>query len=66
VPSAPPSQDTIPFGVQPDGHGGGYVGIDRIDAAPQQFTRTHVRMAPDGAGRFRSIPFATCGGPSLA
>ena len=55
--SAPPGQDTVPIGVQPDGHGGGYVGFDRIDAANQQFTSNHVRVAPDGAGRFRSIPF---------
>ena len=57
-------QDRVPFGVQPDSHGGGYVGFDRIDAATQQFTSNHVRVAPDCTGRFRSVPFTTCGRPS--
>lgn len=53
----PPGQDTVPFTVAPGEAGGGYVGFDQYDVVSQQFTSTHVTVAPDGAGRFRRIPF---------
>lgn len=53
----PPGQDTVPFAVEPDGAGGGYVGFDRLDVVTQRFTSNHVRVTPDGRGRFRSPPF---------
>lgn len=53
----PPGQDTVPFNVQPDPTGGGYVGFDRYDVVTQEFTSNHVRVRADGTGRFRSIPF---------
>jgi SAM-dependent methyltransferase len=52
----PPGQDTVPFTVAP-GDGGGYVGFDQYDVVTQLFTSNHVRVAPDGTGRFRRIPF---------
>jgi SAM-dependent methyltransferase len=53
----PPGQDSVPFAVEPDGEGGGYVGFDRYDVVTQEFTSNHVTVTPDDAGRFRSIPF---------
>ena len=53
----PPGQDTVPFAVAPDGHGGGYVGFDQFDVVTQQFTSNHVTVAADGSGRFQRIPF---------
>jgi SAM-dependent methyltransferase len=53
----PPGQDTVPFAVAPDGHGGGYVGFDQYDVVTQEFTSNHVTVSPDGTGRFRRIPF---------
>ncbi|WP_245941108.1 class I SAM-dependent DNA methyltransferase [Thermasporomyces composti] len=53
----PPGQDTVPFAVEPDGHGGGYLGFDQFDVVTQQFTSNHVTVSPDGRGRFRRIPF---------
>ncbi|WP_125777523.1 class I SAM-dependent DNA methyltransferase [Antribacter gilvus] len=53
----PPGQDTVPFTVAPDSEGGGYVGFDRYDVVTQYFTSNHVRVSPEGAGRFWSIPF---------
>lgn len=48
----PPGQDTVPFAVTP-----GYVGFDQYDVVTQRFTSNHVTVSPDGAGRFRRIPF---------
>ncbi|MFC7023546.1 class I SAM-dependent DNA methyltransferase [Promicromonospora thailandica] len=53
----PPGQDTVPYAVTPDGQGGGYVGFDRYDVATQLFTSNHVTVAPDGTGRFWTVPF---------
>lgn len=53
----PPGQDTVPFAVAPDAHGGGYVGFDQYDVVTQEFTSNHVTVSPDGTGRFRRIPF---------
>lgn len=53
----PPGQDTVPFTVAPDQHGGGYVGFDQYDVVTQQFTSNHVTVLADGTGRFRRIPF---------
>jgi SAM-dependent methyltransferase len=53
----PPGQDTVPFAVNPDPGGGGYVGFDQYDVVTQQFTSNHVTVAADGSGRFRRIPF---------
>lgn len=53
----PPGQDTVPFGVEPDPAGGGYVGFDRFDVVTQRFTSNHVSVSPDGKGRFFSPPF---------
>lgn len=50
----PPGQDTVPFTVAP---GAGYVGFDQYDVVTQEFTSNHVTVSPDGAGRFRRIPF---------
>ncbi|WP_239157324.1 class I SAM-dependent methyltransferase [Actinocatenispora thailandica] len=53
----PPGQDTVPFAVAPGDDGGGYLGFDQYDVVTQLFTSNHVRVAPDGTGRFRRIPF---------
>lgn len=53
----PPGQDTVPFAIAPDARGGGYVGFDQYDVVTQEFTSTHVTVAPDGTGSFRRIPF---------
>lgn len=53
----PPGQDTVPFTVAPDPHGGGYLGFDQYDVVSQQFTSNHVTVAADGTGQFRRIPF---------
>ncbi len=53
----PPGQDTVPFTVAPGADGGGYVGFDQYDVVTQAFTSNHVRVTPDGAGRFYRIPF---------
>ncbi|HWL43334.1 MAG TPA: class I SAM-dependent methyltransferase [Ilumatobacter sp.] len=58
----PPGQDTVPFSVEPDGRGGGYVGFDRFDVVSQQFTSNHVTVAGgeragDDHSTFRTIPF---------
>lgn len=54
----PPGQDSVPFAVQPNPDGGGYVGFDRYDdLVAQRFTSHHVTVTPDGAGRFNSPPF---------
>jgi SAM-dependent methyltransferase len=53
----PPGQDTVPFTVDPDHEGGGYVGFDQYDVVTQQFTSNHVTVSADGSGRFRRIPF---------
>ncbi|HEY3506390.1 MAG TPA: class I SAM-dependent methyltransferase [Actinocatenispora sp.] len=53
----PPGQDAVPFTVAPDPDGGGYVGFDQYDVVTQHYTSNHVRVSPDGRGRFRRIPF---------
>lgn len=53
----PPGQDTVPFTVAPDGNRSGYVGFDQYDVVTQEFTSNHVRVTPDGKGRFFRIPF---------
>jgi len=53
----PPGQDTVPFTVAPDEHGGGYVGFDQYDVVTQEFSSNHVTVTPDGKGRFHRIPF---------
>ena len=54
----PPGQDTVPFHVEPDGAGGGYVGFDQFDVATQAFTSNHLTVdAATGRGEFRTIPF---------
>lgn len=53
----PPGQDTVPFSVALDPHGGGTLGFDQYDVVTQQFTSNHVVISPDGSGRFRRIPF---------
>lgn len=52
----PPGQDTVPFAVAP-GEVGGYVGFDQYAVVTQEFTSNHITVSPDGAGKFRSIPF---------
>lgn len=48
----------MPFGVAPDGQGGGYVAFDRFDVVTQEFTSNHVTVDPvNGRSAFRSIPF---------
>ncbi|MDT8914350.1 class I SAM-dependent methyltransferase [Amycolatopsis sp. PS_44_ISF1] len=53
----PPGQDVVPFAMAPGAEGGGYVGFDQYDVVTQQFTSNHVTVSPDGAGKFRRIPF---------
>lgn len=53
----PPGQDTVPFGIEPDGAGGGYVGFDRYDVVTQAFTSNHVTVDPARRSEFRSVPF---------
>jgi len=53
----PPGQDTVPFAVEPDGEGGGYVGFDRYEVVTQQFSSNHITVSADGRGQFRTIPF---------
>ena len=53
----PPGQDTVPFAVDPNPGGGGYIGFDQYDVVTQQFASNHVTVSPDGTGRFRRIPF---------